>query len=355
VATLLKLIKSKLNGNQFQISKVREFSAGVIFFITFIAIALLISNHFSFISPLFLSLLFGLVLGQSFSSESFLGRNRIFGPKWEMIRSYLAKRIMRLGIVFLGFQISFRKVAQIGWIGFCGILVVVAVVFLSVRFLAPYFGVEPELATLLASGFSICGVSAISAVGAVRKSEKVAIAYASGVVTGLGTLSIFTLPPIAHFLSLNTKVTGSWIGAAVHDVGQVVATASFAGHNSLRYAIVTKLTRVVLITPLLLILGRSKVGAGDKNFTKRVKESFPLFVVAFLLIVILNNEVNFPANVLNVFNWISKVSLSAGLFSMALGVKWQEIKSVGHKPIIFGLLAWIVLGAFSLGIVSLFS
>ena len=225
--------------------------------------------------------------------------------------------------------------------------------FISVRKSAKYFGLSPELALLIAGGFSICGVSAVTAIGASKKSRNEDISYAVGIVTLCGTLSIFAIPPVAKALHLSHRIAGAWIGSAVHDIGQVIATASVVGGTTLSYAVISKLARVVLLAPLLVMINLKS----DTNTVPRSKFSItawlPPFILAFMAITIFNNEVHISITATNLLINISKALLSAGLFAMASNVQWRDIKEIGTKPLIFGLSAWVICGGFSLLVIRL--
>lgn len=258
---------------------------------------------------------------------------------------------MRLGISLLGLQISFGNFKSIGWTGFLAILIVVVTTFTVTRVLGKYLGFTPGLALLIASGFSICGASAIAAVGAARKSDKDEISYAVGLVTLLGTLSIFVIPPITKLLKLHDTTAGAWIGAAVHDIGQVIATSSFVGGDTIKYAVITKLSRVVLLAPLLVMLSlrgnqeRAKIGR------VKVRNLFPPFIFGFIALVIVNNFITISKSGLADFSNLSKFLLSFGLFSMAIKVRFSSLRRIGGKPLVFGIVMWILFGAFSLTVI----
>jgi uncharacterized integral membrane protein (TIGR00698 family) len=266
---------------------------------------------------------------------------------------FAAKRLLRIGVALLGFQITFHKFADIGLKGFIAILFIVVFTFISVRKSAKYFGISPELALLIAGGFSICGASAVTAIGASKKSRNEDVSYAVGIVTLCGTLSIFAIPPIAKALHLSHRIAGAWIGAAVHDIGQVIATASVVGGTSLSYAVISKLARVVLLAPLLVLINLK----GDTTSVSRSKFSItawlPPFILAFIVITIFNNEVHVSPHTTNLLINISKVLLSVGLFAMASSVSWRDIRVIGAKPLIFGLSAWVICGGFSLLVIRL--
>ena len=261
--------------------------------------------------------------------------------------------MLRLGVVLLGFQITFHKFADIGVEGFIAILLIVVLTFFSVRKSAQFFGLSPELALLIAGGFSICGASAVAAIGASKKSKSEDISYAVGIVTLCGTLSIFAIPPIAKALHLSHRISGSWIGAAVHDIGQVIATASVVGGTTLSYAVISKLARVVLLAPLLVLINLKKESPTSSKSKFKVTTWLPPFILGFLAVTLLNNQIHLSAGTINLLINVSKALLAAGLFAMATNVKWREIRAIGSKPLLFGLSAWVICGGFSLLIIRL--
>jgi len=267
------------------------------------------------------------------------------------VLDFAAKRLLRVGVALLGFQITFHKFSEIGFKGFVAILAVVILTFFAVRKSARFFGLSPDLALLIAGGFSICGASAVTAIGASKKSRSEDISYAVGIVTLCGTLSIFAIPPVAKALHLTNRISGAWIGAAVHDIGQVVATASVVGGTTLSYAVISKLARVVLLAPLLVLINLKQ----DEGAAPRSKFSIttwmPPFILGFLVTAIFNNQAHLSAGTTNLLINISKAFLSAGLFAMATNVKWRQIRAIGSKPLLFGLTAWFICGALSLLII----
>ena len=309
-----------------------------------ILLTLCINHLLPSLSPLFLSLLLGLIIGN-------------LKPAREAIDAgapLLSKYGMRSGIALLGFQISVSNLRSIGWKGFLAILIVVLVTFACTRWLAERLGFTPGLSLLLASGFSICGASAIAAVGAARKSDKDEISYAIGLVTLLGTLSIFVIPPLTRLLSLSNVTAGSWIGAAVHDIGQVIATASFVGGNTIKYAVITKLSRVVLLAPLLIFLSLGNKNEATGGQAIKGRNLLPPFIIIFIGFLVLNNFISLSTHELGVLNNISKFLLAFGLFSMAIKVRFAALRKIGGAPLAFGIVLWIFFGAFSLGIIKAF-
>jgi uncharacterized integral membrane protein (TIGR00698 family) len=310
-------------------------------YLSYISFAVVIAftiNYFQgAVSPLFLSMVLGLIVANTIGWDA-EGREAA---------TFAAKRCLRLGVVFLGFQISFDKFTEIGFAGLGAVILIVAVVFLSIRYLAQRSGLSPSLALFIGGGFAICGATAIAALSSTRKSEERDVSYAVALVALCGTLSVFLIPPFASLLQLSDATAGAWIGAAVHDVGQVIATAALLGPEALDSAVIVKLTRVVMLVPLILFL------TTQNNSARSATRAAPIFVLGFLLTAILVNLFSIPVPVITAGKEISKVLLSYGLFAMGLGVRWLEIRRLGARPLAFGLAAWIASAAFTLVVIRL--
>ena len=302
-----------------------------------VAIAYTVNKFEGAISPLFMSMVFGLILVNTVG----------WSEQGKEAATFAAKRCLRLGVVLLGFQISIDKFVEVGPRGLLAVVIIVAGVFLGLRFAARRAGLSDSLATLIAGGFAICGATAIAAISSTRKSEERDVSYAVAIVALCGTLSVFVIPFIAHLFSLSDATAGAWIGAAVHDVGQVIATASLMSPEALDSAVIVKLTRVVLLIPLILFLSAK---SAEK---KSLRSATPTFVLGFVLCALLVNALPLSDSTISFGKELSKIFLSIGLFGMGLGVKWSSIKALGAKPLVIGLSAWVVCGVFALGVIHI--
>lgn len=301
-----------------------------------VAIAYAVNKFEGAISPLFMSMVLGLILVNTGG----------WSDKGKEAATFAAKRCLRIGVVLLGFQISIDKFIEVGPRGLLAVVVIVAGVFLGLRFAAKKVGLTDSLSTLIAGGFAICGATAIAAISSTRKSEERDVSYAVAVVALCGTLSVFVIPVLAHLFSLSDATAGAWIGAAVHDVGQVIATASIMGPEALDSAVIVKLTRVVLLIPLILFLST------QNSEKKSLRSATPTFVVAFVICALLVNALPLSDGTITAGKELSKIFLSLGLFGMGLGVRWASIKALGAKPLMVGLSAWVICGAFALGVIQ---
>ncbi len=305
-----------------------------------VAIAYAVSKFESAISPLFFSMVLGLIFVNSGGWSS----------KGKEAATFAARKCLRLGVVLLGFQISIDKFVEVGLRGLFAVVIIVSGVFLGLRYFAKRAGLSDALSTFIAGGFAICGATAIAAISSTRKGEERDVSYAVALVALCGTISVFVIPGLASIFSLSDATAGAWIGAAVHDVGQVIAAASLMSPEALDSAVIVKLTRVVLLIPLILFLSASSKDHGGEK--KSLRTATPTFVMAFVLCALVVNALSLPETAITAGKELSKIFLSLGLFGMGLGVKWASIKALGAKPLLVGLVAWVACGGFALAVIT---
>ncbi|GAA1438835.1 putative sulfate exporter family transporter [Leifsonia poae] len=270
--------------------------------------------------------------------------------------STAAKRLMRLGVVLLGLKLSLGDIAGLGWVTILTTVAIVVVTFVGTIGLGRLFRLPGHQPLLVATGFSICGASAIGAMSGVVKSKDEETATPVALVTLCGTLAIFVLPVLWHPLGLTSLQFGHWVGAGVHDVGQVVATAQIAGSAALAVAIVVKLTRVLMLAPMVAIASvverRRHV---DPDPAAKRPAIVPLFVAGFIVAVLVRSFVPLPAVVLDGADAAQTALLAMALFGLGTAVRLRTLLGTGWRSLAVGLLSWVVIAALALGAVHLSS
>ncbi|MCF3141463.1 putative sulfate exporter family transporter [Paenarthrobacter sp. AR 02] len=273
---------------------------------------------------------------------------------------FAGKHLMRAGIVVLGLKVSIHDVLGLGWLSLVLIAGVVLVSFVGTYGLARLLRLRGETALLIATGFSICGASAIGAMAAVRRIRHQDTVLPVALVTLCGTLAIGVLPLLMHPLNLNPEQFGAWTGASVHDVGQVVATAQTAGTAALAIAVVVKLTRVVLLAPVVAAAGlhqrvdhvrKRANGAGKDDGTDgKFPPIVPLFVLGFLAMVAVRSVGWAPPAVLEGAALVQDILLASALFGLGSAVRVRTLIHTGGRAVMVALGSWLLIA--SLGLVA---
>lgn len=267
--------------------------------------------------------------------------------------TFAAKRLLRVGVVLLGLQLAVGDVFALGGRGVALVVGVVMATFFGTQWAGRRLGLSPALSLLVATGYSICGASAVAAMEGVSEADEDDVAYAVGLVTLCGSLCILVLPALRGPLGLDATAFGSWVGASVHDVGQVVATASSGGALALQTAVVVKLTRVVLLAPLVagvsLTRRRRSTSVGTGTPSTARPALLPLFVVGFLGAIALRSTGLVPSGWLEVAHTVERVVLCAALVGLGAGVRLSRLRHVGGRPLVLGLGAWVLVAVAAYG------
>ncbi|WP_223691183.1 YeiH family protein [Leifsonia poae] len=270
--------------------------------------------------------------------------------------STAAKRLMRLGVVLLGLKLSLSDIAGLGWVGILSTVLIVVLTFGGTFWLGRLLRLPGHQPLLVATGFSICGASAIGAMSGVVKSKDEETATPVALVTLCGTLAIFVLPTLWHPLGLTAVQFGHWVGAGVHDVGQVVATAQIAGSAALAVAVVVKLTRVLMLAPIVAVASvverRRHVEADPAAKRPPI---VPLFVAGFLVAVLVRSFLPLPSAVIDGADTVQTVLLAMALFGLGTAVRLRTLVTTGWRALAVGLLSWVLIAALALGAVRLSS
>lgn len=265
-----------------------------------------------------------------------------------------AKRLLRLGIVVLGLKLSLGDIAGLGWVTIVAIVALVGVSFVITWAIGRMFRLDGDQAVLLAAGFSICGVSAVGAMSAARGSDEKDTGTPVALVTLYGTAAIVVLPALAALLGLTPMQFGHWVGASVHDVGQVVATAQTLGTVALAAAIVVKLTRVLMLAPMVAIASVQTRRVQTRRSGRVVGKQppiVPLFIVGFLALVLVRSVVVVPVSILNIADVVQSTLLAMALFGIGASLRLEKLARSGARSLAAGFVSWVAILALGLGIV----
>lgn len=289
------------------------------------------------LSPLVTAVVFGAIL----ANLKLLPQACLSGMR------FAARSLLRLGIVLLGLQLSFSQVRDIGAPGLLLVVGVVGITFSGTQWLGQRLGLTKGLSLLVATGFSICGASAIAAMRPVSDADDDDMAYAIALVTICGSMAIFVLPIVANWIGFDGARFGSWVGASVHDVGQTVATASTGDAEAQRAAIIVKLTRVMMLAPLVAGVSVARRRRTNVESHGNRPPLMPLFVCGFIAAIAINSAVDLPTSFLADARWVEKSLLAAALVGLGAGVDVRKLRAIGSRPLVLGLLSWATIAVLS--------
>ena len=296
--------------------------------------------------------LFGLVIGQIPAAQPAL--DGVLKPGLGLA----ARRLLRIGVVLLGLKLSLGDVIDLGGPTLLAVLVVVVLTFAGTLAMGRLARLPGDQPLLLAAGFAICGVSAIGAMAGVTRSKPAEIAIPAALVTLCGSLAIAVLPMLHAPLGLSDLQFGAWAGASVHDVGQVVAVAQTAGASALALAIAVKLTRVVLLAPLVAGVGLYRryrrpvpVVAGEASAAR--PPIVPLFVLGFLAAIAVRTLLPVPDTALEIADAVQTILFGLALVALGSSIRIVSLVRTSGRAVLVGLGSWALVAVLAWGAVVL--
>ncbi|KAK1185490.1 putative sulfate exporter family transporter [Streptomyces sp. NBS 14/10] len=261
---------------------------------------------------------------------------------------WATKKFLRLGVVLLGLQLGLGEVFGLGAGKVLAVVVTVLVAFFGTLLLGRLIRVPKGLALMVATGFSICGASAIAAMDSVAETDKEDVATAVTLVTLYGSAAIVLVPFLGQALGMSPQQVGFWAGLSVHEVAQVVAAASPAGAGAVAIAVVIKLTRVVLLAPMVAGVSIVERRQGGASTGKR-PAIVPLFVLGFLVMMLVRSSGVVPSPALSVAKVVTTLLFTAALFGLGSGVKIGALLRAGRRGLALGALSTLLVAVVGYG------
>jgi uncharacterized integral membrane protein (TIGR00698 family) len=294
-------------------------------------LGLLISAS-GFVSPpvaLAMGLVFGLLLPHPYGNEA----------------KRISKYLLQSSVVGLGFGMNLHQVIQAGRNGFVYTMLGISFALLAGMGLGALFGVQRVPAFLISTGTAICGGSAIAAVGPITEATDEEMAIALGTVFVLNSVALLIFPTIGTSLKMTQPQFGLWAALAIHDTSSVVGAAAKYGTVALAIATTVKLARALWIVPL-------SVGTAIVRGAK-AKIQWPWFIGLFCLAAVCNTYLPSGAYVYSLAVKLAKVGLTATLFLIGSGISLTTIKKVGHRPLLQGVILWLLVLVGSLWLIRI--
>ena len=284
----------------------------------------------SWVTPpvaLFLGLAFALLCGQAY-------------PKFN---KKVSKKLLQYSVVGLGFGMNLHASLASGKEGMMFTVVsVVGTMFVGMFIGRKLLKVNRDTSYLISSGTAICGGSAIAAVGPVIKAKDSDMSVALATIFVLNAIALFIFPVLGEWLGLTQQEFGTWAAIAIHDTSSVVGAGAAYGEEALQVATTIKLTRALWIIPLALVTSIIFKSEGKKV-------SIPWFILWFIVAILLNTYVlDSVPEVGKVISGLARKGLIVTMFFIGASLSTDVLKAVGVKPLVQGILLWLVISVGSL-------
>lgn len=257
--------------------------------------------------------------------------------------STMAHYLLSAVIILMGFGMNIGTVISTGTESLGITLISITGTLALGIWLARRFKIVPRLGLLLACGTSICGGSAIAAIGPAIKAHRQEMAVSMGVVFLLNGVALWVFPWIGHLVGLSQEQFGWWAALAIHDTSSVVGACAQYGQESLHTGTLIKLTRALWIIPLAFIAPKFLPKHPDMAHfdSKKINIPWPLigFLAASILVTLLPDQ---PAQFLANCSEFGKPLMTLILFWIGASLSRQKIRQSGIKPILMALILWII-------------
>lgn len=310
--------------------------------VVLVSVALLLSYipslkaYTTWVTPamvLFTGLVYALLCGQAF-------------PKFNKTAS---KKLLQYSVVGLGFGMNLQESLASGKEGMMFTIISVAgTMIIGMLIGYKFLKLDKQTSYLISSGTAICGGSAIAAVGPVIKAKDSSMSIALATIFILNAIALFIFPVLGEWLGLTQQEFGMWAAIAIHDTSSVVGAGAAYGEEALQVATTIKLTRALWIIPLALVT--SLIFKNSEN-----KISVPWFILWFIVAIIINTYLlDGMPQIGEAISSLARKSLILTMFFIGASLSVDVLKKVGVKPLIHGVLLWLVISISSLAYILCF-
>jgi uncharacterized integral membrane protein (TIGR00698 family) len=268
-----------------------------------------------------------------------------------------AKFLLQASVVALGFGMNLHEVLKAGRSGFVYTAMGITFALIVGLALGKLLRVQGNSSFLITAGTAICGGSAIAAVGPILQADDEEMAVSLGTIFILNSIALLLFPPIGNALHLSQTQFGLWAALAIHDTSSVVGASKEYGADALVIGTTVKLARALWIVPLALATAaykrrgsfatvRSADSGAREGAAGRVK--LPWFILFFVLAAVCNSYLQVLCTVTNSLFTLGRLGLTATLFLIGTGLSRSTLREVGWRPLLQGILLWVVVGLTSL-------
>jgi uncharacterized integral membrane protein (TIGR00698 family) len=245
---------------------------------------------------------------------------------------FSAQYILRIGVALLGLQISASAIQVLDAATIAALAANVAIILVVGYVAGPLFGIERNLSLVLAASVAICGAAAAAAFALAVPREAISkrdLGCTIGIVSLLSLAAMLMYPVLASLLHLNSFATGVLLGASIHEVVHAVGAGYSVDTTTGDVATVTKLLRVALLAPALMLV---VMACGEKEKTSPIVRP-PLFLVAFAVFAAANIAGLVPEAIVNVAAPSSRFFLLMAMAAIGLMLPWRSVFSYGWRPV----------------------
>ncbi|MFA9397348.1 MAG: YeiH family protein [Clostridiaceae bacterium] len=311
--------------------KFKKIIPGIIFVFIFSVLSMYINDSIKDVinlEALTIGIIIGIVYNNTIKTQTVFQE----GVKFSL------KKLLKVGIVLLGFKLNFNSLAKLGPKVILMVLIFVPSVLIIAVLLGKIFKTQGKLATLIGVGSCICGASAVVALAPTINADDEDSVVAVSIVSFLGAIGVLVYSAIAVTSSMTNIQYGIWSGISLHGVAHAIAAAFARGDAAGEIGTFVKMARVLMLVPVSLVLGYI-YNKGEKG-SKKAK--FPMYVLYFIMAGIISSTGIIPANIINILTKLSSMLILMAMVAMGLSVDFKSIKDKGMKALLIGSILFLI-------------
>jgi uncharacterized integral membrane protein (TIGR00698 family) len=252
----------------------------------------------------------------------------------------LSKFLLQASVVLLGFSMNLQEVLKVGRSGFGYTALSITFVMIAGLVLGKMFRVPRIQSLLICAGTAICGGSAIAAIGPVLNADEEQMAVSLGTVFILNSVALLLFPVIGWYMHLTQTQFGLWAALAIHDTSSVVGASAKYGSTALAVGTTVKLARALWIVPMTLVLSFQKKSSA--------KMLWPWFIGLFCIAAVISTDLPRFQSLFVQLSKLGRLGLCVTLFLIGTGLSRKVLKQVGVRPMLQGVILWIIVACTTL-------
>lgn len=324
------ILEKGINMNDY-IDRVKNIIPGMVLAFVVALISKVISIYLSNIGPATISILLGILLGNT------LCRKSVFNRGTKIAES----KLLEISVVLLGITVSVQTIVHVGYKGIIFILLQMSFTILIVYNLGKKLRLTKNMSLLMAGGNAVCGSSAIASISPVIKANEFEKGQIITLVNLLGTVMMFIVPLVGGLLYKdNIFLKSALVGGTLQSVGQVVASASMISSEAVELSMLFKIIRIMLLAIVVYIFGKMKESDNKLDDTKR-KFKFPWYIIGFVVLCFISSIFILPKSIGGSASFISGWFEITALAAIGLRLDFKKFFREGKKFLIYGLLVGV--------------
>ena len=243
---------------------------------------------------------------------------------------------LQIGIVLIGFSISFKTFTDLLTNYFPIISILVVITFLIGLLIGRLFSLDKKFIYLISSATAICGATAALAISSIIKAKPNQISLAVFIIFLMNAIALALFPIIGRFLGLTDMQFGLFSALAIHDTASVVGSGFLYSDEAGEIATTLKVGRTIWIVPLIALTAFME----NEKRSLNLKE-LPKFIILFFIVIVISNIFTLPGQIYEISKLLSIIFINIGIFFIALQSKFEQINN--SISLIYPILLWLAI------------